>query len=116
MFFRFSALAVQEGAGGKGRDGAVGNGGGELMNAFGPAVPRHEKALGPGAAVLAGGGIAPGVQVHEVREGAVIRAVSVLTSHQTGQAQPAVRINKKEGLKAEAKVFPCLDIPELRRD
>lgn len=29
------------------------------------------------------------------------------TSHETGPAQPAVWINKKEGLRAEAKVFPC---------
>ena len=48
----------------------------QLPEQLGAVVACDEHAWGAGVAVLAGGGIAPGVQVQEVREGAVIRLMA----------------------------------------
>lgn len=58
---------------GEGGDGTVGAGGGELANRFAAAVTRDKHAGRPGAAILAGGGVARGVKLHEVGENGVIR-------------------------------------------
>ena len=65
--------SVDIAARGEGGDGTVGAGGGELAHGFAAAVTRDKHAGRPGAAILAGGGVARGVKLHEVGENGVIR-------------------------------------------